>query len=291
MRASQIVDEIIATMRPEFFRALEGRGSDSGRPIFIVGMPRSGTTLTEQILASHPRVFGAGELEDLPELVRELAGEPGMPVNLVKTMLEMTPDSVRTLAQRYVARLVELGGATERVVDKLPLNYLHLGVDRGLVAAVADSILCRRDPQAVHCISCWATYFGGIRWANDLRVVAKQIIDHDRLIAHWKSVLPIPIIEVVYEELVADFESQARRLVEAVGLPWDSACLEYHSLKRTILTASLAQGPGSPSTLIRSVDGRITRPPCTPLLETFTAHCNHPISGRTSQAEDDPPTQ
>ena len=157
----------------------------------------------------------------------------------MRRALELDAASFRKLADRYVARLADLGGSAEHVVDKMPSNYVHLG----LIAALwpeSQIILCRRDPRDI-ALSCWATYFGEIRWANDLRVVAKQIIEHDRLIAHWKSVLPIPLTEVVYEELVANFEPEARRLVESLGLAWHPACCQFHTLNRPIRTASLSQ--------------------------------------------------
>ncbi len=202
-------------------------------------MPRSGTTLTEQILASHPCVFGAGELDDVADLARRLALPSNGPSDQVRNLLEKDDSSFRELADRYLAKLEELNPSVERVVDKMPLNYLHLGL---ITALWPESriVVCRRDPRDI-AVSCWATCFATVPWANDLRVVAEQIIEHDRLIAYWKTVLPIPLIEVVYEELVAEFEPQARRLVEAVGLPWDPACLEFHLLKRTVRTASLGQ--------------------------------------------------
>ncbi len=275
-RNARAIQQIIDSFTPEFFRTLRGRGSPSRRPIFIVGMPRSGTTLIEQILASHPQVFGAGELDDVIRLVCQLAAPSGDPNDVVRRALELDAASFRKLADRHVARLEELGGSAEHVVDKMPSNYMHLG----LIAALwpeSRIILCRRDPRDI-ALSCWATYFGALRWANDLRVVAKQMIEHDRLIAHWKTVLPIPLIEVVYEELVADFEPQARRLVEAVGLPWDPACLEYHSLKRTIRTASLGQvrKPIYSKSVGRWKNYEAA---LAPFLETF-AQYNHPIPGQ-----------
>jgi hypothetical protein len=121
----------------------------------------------------------------------------------------------------------------------MPGNYIHLG----LIAVLwpeARVIVARRDSRDV-AVSCWCTFFGALRWANDFRHIAQQILQHDRLMAHWQTVLPVPPIEVRYEELVADFEPQVRRLIEAVGLPWDPACLEFHTLKRPIRTASLKQ--------------------------------------------------
>ena len=160
-RNAQSFQEIIASFSPEFFRTLRGRGSPSRLPIFIVGMPRSGTTLTEQVLASHPRVFGAGELDDVARLVTQLAapsdGPVGGPTQVVKNALEMDAAAFRALADRHIARLEELGGPAEHVVDKMPSNFIHLG----LIAALwpeARIVVCRRDPRDI-ALSCWATYF------------------------------------------------------------------------------------------------------------------------------------
>jgi len=233
------VDETIAWFTPDFFRRTGGRGSSSRRPIFIVGMPRSGTTLTEQILASHSMVSGAGELDDFMRLARELSGDSERPSELAKTLLSLQDATIQSLAERYLARLEAFDCSALHVVDKMPGNAFHLGLIATLFPN-AQIVVCQRDPRDV-AVSCWTTYFGELRWANDLSVIARQITQHERLMSHWKAVLPIPLIEVVYEELVADFEPQARRLVEALGLVWEPACLDFHSLKRTIRTASLGQ--------------------------------------------------
>ncbi len=236
---AEILAGIIAEFDADFFRAVHGRGSPSRLPIFIVGMPRSGTTLTEQILASHSRVVGAGELPDIQRLIGRLAAPSATPAGVVYSLLGMEPAPFHDLAQHHIDRLAALGKNAEHVVDKMPSNYLHLG----LIAALwpeAQIIVCRRDPRDI-AMSCWSNYFGAINWANDFGAIAEQIIEHDRLMAHWKAVLPRPPIEVAYEELVADFEPQTRRLIEALGLSWDPACLDFHTLKRPIRTASLSQ--------------------------------------------------
>jgi tetratricopeptide (TPR) repeat protein len=275
-RESRVVDDRIASFTPEFFRSIHGRGSPSRRPLFIVGMPRSGTTLTEQVLASHPSVFGAGELEDIMTMVRGLIPPDGGPIELLRTLRSLDDASSRDLAERHVDRLAELGPGAEHVVDKMPSNLMHLG----FIAALwpeARIIVCRRDPRDV-ALSCWTTYFGAIRWANDLTAIARQIIDHDRLIAHWKAVLPIPLIEVVYEEFVADFEAQARRLVESVGLEWHPACLDFHTLGRPIRTASLRQVRRP--IYSRSVGRwRHYEAALAPLLDVFARH-GHPLPSR-----------
>ena len=141
-----VIEQTIASFRHEFFRSVHGRGSPSRKPVFIVGMPRSGTTLTEQVLASHPSVFGAGELNDMLTLARKLAAPSGGPPGLVTTLLGLDTASFRAHADRHVVRLTELGGHADHVVDKMPSNLLHLG----LIAALwpeAKIIVCRRDPR------------------------------------------------------------------------------------------------------------------------------------------------
>jgi tetratricopeptide (TPR) repeat protein len=236
---TRFVDESIAAFTPEFFVAVRGRGSPSRRPILVVGMPRSGTTLVEQILASHPGVFGAGELEDIGQIARELAGPDERPGDLVTNLLTLDRAGMLALADRYLVRLQELDPSAQHVVDKMPGNLLKLG----LIAALwpeARVIACRRDPRDI-AVSCWATSFGAIRWANDLRLIGEQILAHDRLMAHWKQVLPVPPIEVSYEALVAALEPESRRLLSALDLPWDPACLEFHTTRRPVRTASLTQ--------------------------------------------------
>jgi len=267
------VDETIASFTPEVLQALRGRGNPSPCPIFVVGMPRSGTTLIEQVLASHPDVFGAGELTDVLSLAREISGVPESPAVLVRTLRLLDPPSLRALADRYIHRLETLDRSAKHVVDKMPGNYMYLG----LIAALwpgARIIVSRRDPRDV-AVSCWSTYFGALRWANDFRHIAEQIIQHDRLIAHWKTVLPAPLIEVSYEALVTDFEPQARRLIEAVGLPWDPGCLEFYSLQRPVRTASLKQVRQPVYT--KSI-GRWKhyQTALAPLYETFARH-NQPL--------------
>ncbi len=236
---SRTIDGIISSFTPQFFKSVSGRGNPSRRPVFVVGMPRSGTTLTEQILASHPSIAGAGELEDVGQLVSRLSALSAERRSVAQTLLDLDERAFHDVAEEQVVRLEQLAGGALHVVDKMPSNYLHLGVIAALWPK-ATIIVCRRDPRDV-AISCWTTHFGAIHWSNDLNTITRQIIDHDRLIAHWKAVVPVPLIEVVYEHTVGDCEFQARRLLEAVGVSWDPACLEFHGLKRPVRTASLNQ--------------------------------------------------
>ena len=230
--------------RAGFARLIEGliaAGSDgvqatnrSTVPVFIVGMPRSGTSLVEQILASHPAVFGAGELNDLPRLVAEIS--PGYPGGLT----ELTAADLDRSAERHLARLASLGHGAERVTDKLPGNFLHLGIIARLFPG-ARIVHCLRDPLDT-CLSCYFHDFGGIHpYAYDLGDLGFAYRQYECLMDHWRSTLPLPILEVRYEDLIADQEGMSRALVAFVGLDWRDECLQFHRTPRLVHTASYDQ--------------------------------------------------
>lgn len=226
------IDELIAACDPAFFAAARAWGNPSELPVLVVGMPRSGTTLVEQVLATHPKVFAAGERKDLGRLARRLMLEnPGKPV------AAWDPTGARRHADAYVEQLQALGGGALRVTDKMPDNIFPLGVIAALLPR-AHVVLCQRDLRDV-CLSCFFQYFvEGHAYTYDLRDCARRAVQVERLMAHWRAVLPTPVHVVRYEAMVAEPEAESRRLVEFVGLPWDPACLEFHRTDRTILTAS-----------------------------------------------------
>jgi tetratricopeptide (TPR) repeat protein len=234
---SRFVAGMIAACTPAFFDRVRGWGLETERPIFIFGLPRSGTTLTEQILAGHSQVFGAGELrlghEDLEALS---AGSQAGPQ---EGLARLDADMARRIAQRHLDRLGELNASFPRVADKMPDNYLCLGL---LVALFpkARFIHCHRDLRDV-AVSCWMTHFRQIRWANDPEHIASRFHEYERLLAHWRRTLPVPMLEVAYEETVADLDGVARRLVAWCGLQWEPACLEFHRVRRPVRTASVTQ--------------------------------------------------
>jgi tetratricopeptide (TPR) repeat protein len=236
---TRFVDGLIAAFTPEFFARMSGLGPETDRPVFIVGLPRSGTTLLEQILASHSQVFGAGEqrlvrehFEALPRL-HDLEGTP------IECVSRLDMAAVRRLAQRHLGRLDELDAKALRVVDKMPDNYLYLGLIAVLFPR-ARLIHSRRDLRDV-AVSCWMTNFRQIRWACDPEHIARRIGDYQRLMEHWRRVLPVPMLEVDYEETVADLEGVSRRMVAWSGLEWEPACLSFHTTARPVRTASLSQ--------------------------------------------------
>lgn len=216
------------------------RGAPTDLPIFIVGFWRSGTTLVEQTLSSHSKVFGAGELG----LIREFAVEqhdPKVPSNeaLVLNPRALNRSTVFRFSRAYLAHLRKLSADAERITDKMPVNFLHLGLIWVLFPG-ARIIHCLRDPVDT-CVSCYFNLQGHTPYARDLRALGSFYRDYRRLMDHWKSVLDIPMTEVVYEDFVASQESTARRLVDFIGLPWDDACLRHHENPRVALTRSIDQ--------------------------------------------------
>jgi tetratricopeptide (TPR) repeat protein len=237
------IDARIRVFTPGFFRARQGFGAPSQRPVFIIGLPRTGTTLVEQILASHPDVHGAGELRDMAVIALEQApdltgGEKPYP----DCASDLSMTVVTELAMRYLTRLEALaGGGAARVIDKMPFNYLHLGLIH-LLFPNARIIHCRRDPRDTG-LSCFTTNFTDAHpWTTDLLDIGHYINAYKTLMAHWREVLPDAVFtEIDYENLVADQETESRRLVDFLGLDWNDDCLRFHEADRVVLTASRAQ--------------------------------------------------
>jgi tetratricopeptide (TPR) repeat protein len=236
----KFVDTLVRVFDRDFFARLAGAGSDTRRPVFVFGLPRSGTTLTEQVLASHSRIHGGGELRlvrESFEALPKLLGRSGPPRESVPFL---DPPTLGLLAQQHLDRLHVIDrGDGERSVDKMPDNYLYLGL-LAVMFPQATLIHCRRDLRDV-AVSCWMTDFRSIRWANDLEQLASRFQQYRRVMDHWKAVLPVPVHEVVYEDTVNDLEGVARRLVAACGLDWEPACLDFHRTERPIRTASVVQ--------------------------------------------------
>lgn len=225
------VDATIATFHSAYFAAVRDWGDPSELPVFIVGMPRSGTSLLEQIAASHSRVLGAGERPDIGILAPTLAAAVAAADRAL----------VRRLAADHVKRLQGLGGAALRVIDKMPDNLFELGTIATLFPG-ARVIFCRRDPRDL-CLSCYFQRFaaGRLPFAYDLTECARRWVEAERLAAHWARVLPLRWHEVWYEDVVADLDGQSRRLMAFLGLDWEPGCLEFHRTPRVVATASAWQ--------------------------------------------------
>jgi tetratricopeptide (TPR) repeat protein len=212
----------------------EGNAAGGDMPIFVLGMPRSGTTLVEQILASHPAIHGAGELRHMQKIVDEIGDFP-------RAVAGMTPDRLRAFGVWYRGRVAPLARGRRHVVDKMPSNFMYAGLIR-LILPGARIIHCRRDPVDT-CLSCYSKLFAGEQaFSYDQTEVGRFHRDYQALVAHWRAVLPAShFLEVDYEAVVADVEAEARRMLDFLGLPWDPACLEFHRTERVVLTASVNQ--------------------------------------------------
>lgn len=233
------VDRIISSFAKANLNKL-ARGSDQSKlPIFIVGMPRSGTSLVEQILASHPQVFGAGELPDIGQLV--LSASPIIKAGpYPDCMVSATPDQINKFSGEHLATLRELGGLNTRVTDRMAGNFQHVGLIRQLFPG-ARVIHCRRD-SIDSCLDCYTTMFSAAHvYARDLAHLGHYYRQYERLMAFWQQALDVPILDMQYEELVSVPEPHIRKLVEFCGLPWDDACLRFHESKRVACAARMDQ--------------------------------------------------
>ncbi len=219
-----LIDHLIANENPAYFERVRGWGLDTELPIFIVGMPRSGSTLVEQILASHPQVFGAGELGEVPRIVTRLATEAK------SKFLLPTQEATQQCATKLLRQFTKLANGAARLTAKTLDNYLHLGVITTLFPR-ARIIHCKREPLDV-CLSCYFQNFQEIAFSFSLETIGAFYCMYDQLMSHWAQVLPIPIHEVGYEELVQNQEAVSRRLLAYCGLPWDDRCLDFHSNRR-----------------------------------------------------------
>jgi hypothetical protein len=208
-------------------------------PVFIVGMPRSGTTLLEQIIASHPRVHGAGELSIAKETFDKIPKWMDQKAAPAVCIPQMSMEVAQIAGKEHLSRLRALDPTASRIVDKMPDNYLWLGF-LSAVFPRAKFIYSKRDVHDI-AVSCWITNFKQIRWACDQEDIAGRIKNHLRIMEHWRKVLPVPLLEVEYEQTVDDLETVARKMIDFCGLEWDPACLAFHESKRTVRTASLSQ--------------------------------------------------
>ena len=212
----------------EFFDEVNGKGFESDLPVFILGMPRSGTTLTEQIISSHADVYGAGELIEIGTLDNHFG--------------YLTSDNAAQQGQYYIdqVRLLDVSGKAKRITDKMPGNFAHLGKIVSILPQ-AKIIHTQRNPLDT-CLSWFKQSFArGQYWSYDLEELGQYYNEYLELMQHWRDLYPDAFIDVEYEKTVGELEPQARGLVDYVGLPWDEACLQPHKQKRTVLTASKTQ--------------------------------------------------
>lgn len=226
--------KIVAAYTPALMDRFKTAGAASDRPVFILGMPRSGTTLAEQILSSHRGIHGAGELAALRHAVDTAGTFPD-------ALAQWSAEDLARIGRDYLSRIAHLAPDAQRVVDKMPANFLYAGLIP-LILSGARIIHCRRDPVDT-CLSCYSKHFAGEQlFSYDLEELGRFHLDYQRLMAHLRTILPPErFLEVDYESVVDDLEGQARRLIAFVGMPWDDACLSFHKTRRVVRTASVSQ--------------------------------------------------
>lgn len=270
------LEAMAASIGAETIDRLAQAGDPSDQPVFIIGMPRSGTTLIEQILASHPQVHGAGELTLVDRLARRL---PGAGEGLSEAL---SPDILASLGAEYASQARALAPGAARLIDKLPGNFVYAGLIH-LMLPNARIIHCIRDPLDT-CLSCYETRFAkGQPYSYDLRELGRRYRGYERLMAHWRRVLPADrFIEVRYEDVVADLQGQTRRLLEFCGLEWDEACLQFHRTRREVWTTSSSQvrRPLYASSIGR---GRACAAYLGPLIEALAEAGSAPATAATGQ--------
>ncbi len=233
------VDGLIEVSTPQFFAEKSGFGLETEVPVFMFGLPRSGTTLAEQILASHSQVFGAGEPEYCEEAFQSLPVAMARRERPMDCFRDLDRQTAFSIAQRHLERLQGLSPSALRIVDKMPDNYHFLGLI-ALLFPRARLIHCRRDLRDT-ALSCFATNFAKVAWAYDPDHIAARFAEYRRLMDHWQKVLPLPVLNVDYEEMVDDCEGISRRMLAWCGLEWEAACLKFHETRRTVRTASAVQ--------------------------------------------------
>jgi tetratricopeptide (TPR) repeat protein len=218
-------------------------GCDSEEPIFIVGMPRTGTTLLEQVLGSHTKVFAAGELQNFPLQVRQLSGSTSIDFINEEIFARAQNISRSELGATYIDSTRPRTGHTERFIDKLPLNFLFLGLINEALPR-ARLICLRRDPMDT-CLSnfrqLFATDFRHYHYNYDLLDCGRYYIEFDALMQHWRKSLGHKMLEIQYETLVEHPEQEVRKLLEFCDLPWEDACLNFHKREASIATPSAVQ--------------------------------------------------
>ncbi len=235
----QTVDSVIADFTPGTLKKFEGYGDPSRLPIFVVGMPRSGTTLTEQIIAAHPKAAGVGELERIGRMSKGLS--PGeSTAQMLEAMRAGGPSRVRLMTDSYLGLLKFLAPTAKRVVDKMPQNFLRLGFI-ALLFPNARIVHCQRDPADTFVSEFQNMMLPNHSYSYSPEDFARYYKEYSRLMAHWNRVLPGRIFNLRYEDLVSDQEAKTRELLEFLHLPWDSRCLRFHETATAVKTFSKLQ--------------------------------------------------
>ncbi len=230
------IDAAIATFTAELLASLRGAVVHDVRPLFVVGMPRSGTTLVEQIVAAHPQAHGCGELTGIVAIADDIPTHSGL--RWPQDAARIDAAWLREHAQRYLG-IAARGAPADalRLIDKQPYNFLHVGLI-AMLFADARVVWCQRDPRDI-ALSIYSESFApSATYATDLDDIAFVIAQQERLMRHWQAVSPLPMIEMKYETVVSETEAQIRRLIDFADLPWDARCLDFHNSGRSVQTIS-----------------------------------------------------
>lgn len=235
------VEAVIRNWTADFLASTHRADNDSQRVVLIVGMPRSGTSVVEQILASHPEVFGGGELQHLPQnAVADSGGRFPDSIPFADDNERLDPALIDRIGNNYLQEIATLSPAKTRVTDKNPFNLLLLGLAQ-LALPKVRVIHCSRDPRD-SCLSCYFSDFQpDNQIAHKLTHLGIYYRATHRLMQHWRTVLDLPLLDVSYEDLVDDVEGQARRMLEFLGLDWNESCLDFHASRRIVMTGSAMQ--------------------------------------------------
>lgn len=250
------ISRLIETFNSEYFSSIAAAENDevdninsgvkSDAPVFIVAMPRSGTTLSEQILGRHKNVLGIGERNFAAQSFNQIKNnqQTGKQTNNFQFLRNLTKTDVNSISRAYLRKLDDLTRQARkpdvsRIVDKMPDNYSQLGWILTLFPK-AKIIHLQREPQAV-ALSCWMTQFASIRWACHKEHLIHRILQYQRIMQHWRSVIPHRFIEVSYEQLVENQQAESKRLIDYIGLDWDENCLQFYQSEQLIRTASITQ--------------------------------------------------
>ena len=232
-------DALKAVFTREFIERRKDWGDTSEAPIFVIGMPRSGTSLVEQIIASHPKAFGAGELDDMG-FIAAMMGMKGVQTDVAvdpQRIESMSQPEVVKAATRYLNRLLRRSPGAVRIVDKMPHNFERLGLI-ALMFPRARVIHCRRDPLDT-CLSIFMQDFQQAHgYAGDLKSLGLYYTEYASLMNHWRQVLPVPPLDVDYERLIEDAPTEIPKIIDFAGLKWDDACLTFHRTRRAVATSS-----------------------------------------------------
>ncbi len=239
--AAKLFEDVAMTFDKSLCARYQGEGDPSRAPIFVLGMPRSGSTLIEQILASHPQIQGGGELMAFESAIEDILRTSGASLPYPDCVPGLDSDALAALGRAYLGRLPALEAGKTFITNKLPANFLYIGLIR-LALPNAKIIHTMRDPVDT-CVSCYSKLFtAGVPYSYDLGELGRCYRRYQGMMNHWRSVLPEgTVLDVSYEDVVDDIEGQARRMIEHCGLPWDNRCVSFHNSKRPVKTASAAQ--------------------------------------------------